>query len=724
MNHWARLLAAAPALAQRTIARAHRISLPHGTDAATRLLRLRRALCPAPAVRAVFAILPPDVQAALHDLRAFRGVIPTEYVLSRYGPVRPWPALAADRAPQSVSEQLVLLGWLFLRPARPNNPAHFLVPPELRRALPTPLPARPRLPAAERPPAPALRAATTLLLACAERPRRLLKRACAFPRPLLHALAARLAPLDPAEAAAQISWLLPILVDGALLETHAGRAQLTPAGERWLAADATEQLATLRRLWVAAPTPDAWLLRLRVAMDGVDWPVLRRRLLDWAAHAAPDSAAEGLASYAPLAAAFGPLGNAQTHSLRTRSRAPWHPRRAAEVWAAALAGPLGWLGAIGDTPEPSPFDDEEKEGGGSVEGRLATATPMHPFRMRRSWGTAGRPKHSARATGWQERAPARHTPRRSADAAGCWEYDAPGLLRIPHTTRGAAVARLLPYARWQSSDASGNRYRLTRATLARALRQGHALAGCERLLLEQAGPLPPEWQELFQNTAPDVRLVQGPLLLTRTPAQLTQLLGQRSVRRAVEQLGPGVARLRAGEASRLARTLDRVGIGWDGTAPPAEESMRTTNVPGALAPGERAALAVACAFYGQHAPPDAPLLPHAALAERLQTGLPPALGRAVAEALDALARAQARTNAVPAVQTEQALAVVRAALAGAQLLELKYDTGGRGVAERRQVQPLALEARDEHWYLRGTCQRQQAERTFRLDRIQALRLAS
>ena len=109
---------------------------------------------------------------------------------------------------------------------------------------------------------------------------------------------------------------------------------------------------------------------------------------------------------------------------------------------------------------------------------------------------------------------------------------------------------------------------------------------------------------------------------------------------------------RTGEASRLARSLDRAGIGWDGAAPPAETEARTTNVPGALAPGERAALAVA------------------------------------------------------------------------QLLELEYDTGGRGVGETRQVQPLALEARDEHWYLRGTCQRQQAERTFRLDRIQALRLAS
>ena len=181
---------------------------------------------------------------------------------------------------------------------------------------------------------------------------------------------------------------------------------------------------------------------------------------------------------------------------------------------------------------------------------------------------------------------------------------------------------------------------------------------------------------------------------------------------------------RTGEASRLARTLDRAGIGWEGTAPPAETEAHMTSVPGVLAPGERAALAVACAFYGQHAPADAPLLPHAALSERLQSGLPPALGRAVAEALDALARAHARTNAVPAVQTEQALAVVRAALAGAQLLELEYDTGGHGIAERRQVQPLALEARDEHWYLRGTCQRQQAERTFRLDRIQALRLAS
>ena len=72
MNRWSRWLAAAPAVAQRLIARTHRMSLPRAGPAAERLRRLRRALCTPAAVRAVYAALDADVRAALDELRGAR----------------------------------------------------------------------------------------------------------------------------------------------------------------------------------------------------------------------------------------------------------------------------------------------------------------------------------------------------------------------------------------------------------------------------------------------------------------------------------------------------------------------------------------------------------------------------------------------------------------------------------------------------------------------------
>jgi len=110
------------------------------------------------------------------------------------GPIRPLRQLAADPHPQSVSERLLLLGWLFERRDARGRAPRWLLPPELRRWLPRP-PALADLgaaPAPARPPI--LRAAATIVLASAEHP--LAVRADGrLRRTAMRMLAERLAPL-------------------------------------------------------------------------------------------------------------------------------------------------------------------------------------------------------------------------------------------------------------------------------------------------------------------------------------------------------------------------------------------------------------------------------------------------------------------------------------------------------------------------------------------------
>jgi hypothetical protein len=148
-----------------------------------------------------------------------------------------------------------------------------------------------------------------------------------------------------------------------------------------------------------------------------------------------------------------------------------------------------------------------------------------------------------------------------------------------------------------------------------------------------------------------------------------------------------------------------------------------------LSPGECAALLIACAFYRRHAPVDAPLLPHTGLEARLRADLTPQLQSAVDTALAALRpppmesrRMAGPATATPAVPAplERTITTLRAAVAHQHPLELTYDTAGQGALSTRTVQPLALEQRDDTWYLRAYCSARQAERTFRVDRIMAI----
>ncbi len=67
------------------------------------------------------------------------------------------------------------------------------------------------------------------------------------------------------------------------------------------------------------------------------------------------------------------------------------------------------------------------------------------------------------------------------------------------------------------------------------------------------------------------------------------------------------------------------------------------------------------------------------------------------------------------------LAQLRTAAEGRRALILEYDKEGRGAAEDRALWPLAVIDHGGRWYVVGLDQTRNAERTFRLDRIRAVR---
>ncbi|MGQ9925796.1 MAG: hypothetical protein ACUVS4_02890 [Chloroflexaceae bacterium] len=436
MNHWAAWLSDLAPTLQRAIARAQRISLPRGCDPATRTLRLRQTLCHGRTVRATFFRLPPAARAALWALRDCpRGLTPAELV-QRYGPVRPFSELRDDPAPRSISEHLLLLGWLLPRPATLRHPERWLLPPELRRWLPPSLRIATGGPAPAAPVAPALRAAVAVLSTAAEAP--LAVHADARPTAAtLHSIAPRLAPLTSPEVDDLLIWLLPLLAELHLLLPHGSTLVPSPAARTFLNLPADLQLQRLTAAWLRTPRPDVLLRRCLRSDAGLLWPALRRRLLAWAAALPTGRLLPAAELFPALTAAFGPLADATTHGLRVVRRSPWNPARAASVWERALAGPLTWLGVVAWAP-------------------AGEASARDCFVTRRAEAADAAPTTPAAA-------PERLTP---------WLYQANGRVRVPYVGAGAELLALPAFARWEAADAEGMVFRLDAKSLTRARSQG------------------------------------------------------------------------------------------------------------------------------------------------------------------------------------------------------------------------------------------------------------
>ncbi|WP_129628500.1 WYL domain-containing protein [Candidatus Oscillochloris fontis] len=667
MNHWARMLADLPGIAQQTIARYQRISLPHQCSAEERVLRLRQALCRQATVRAVYQSLAADEQAALHVLRDLHAGMRPAALALRFGPLRSWSQLAKDPVARSISERLVLLGWLLPRPATPHHPERLLLPPELRRWLPQPL-VIPRVAPAPHTPClpPLIITASALLLASARQPLPL--RADGHLRQSALREFACLSDLS-ADLAGLLHTTLELLCGLGLLTRYAGVASPTPGVGGFLALPLDQRLERLRSAWVALDTPDHWLARLDMATNGIVWPILRRRLIAWVEALPVGSLIAPEAIYPALRAALGPLADAQTHGLRRVRRSPWSEQRAAAVWQANLQGMLHWLGYVA-------WPD--------------TQHCLRPLAL-----------------------PAEES---------AWRYGSPMHLWVPYGTTERDLLALAPALVLVEQQADAALYRIAPQGVARAVAQRHAELPLRMIVQRHAGPEPAGWMPSdCWNPAP-IRVAPQIVVESPDPTVLEQAARQRTVRRLLaRRLAPGLALVAPTDVAPLVRALQRQGLAVESdVATEAPQTAHGTD----FAPGVRATLLVAAAFLRRYGPPDLAMPPPEQLERVLRQSLPPALRQATDATLRDLVRqplgeddSQPWNPQPDAGDDATSLrAQLRAAIAAKRMLTIRYHDAEQNVTTR-QIRPLDLYFQGEHWYLQAHCALVDDLRTFRVDRI-------
>ena len=494
MNHWVQQLNAGPPLLVQAIARAQQVRVPRHAPTAVIAAQLWAALGPPAVVRARWAALAPALQAAVRDLAGRRGGADPALIITQYGAVRSWTALLADPRPQSTTEHLLLGGWLLPRPAAPRHPVRWLVPPELRRALP-------QVPVfAAHGVAPARLTPALLVLPA------LVSRLAHGPIPQTHRQTvpsrvrrrlARHAPDLPTPLGPLLRWLLPLLVaEGVVLATPT-HWTLAPAASRWLSQSPAAQQAALIAAWLRHPAPDAWLRPVRAAATGLDAPAFRRRLLAWVDALPALQWLDPAPLYPILAAACGPLGDQHTHPWRWARPAPWHAPSAAQVWQAALRGPLHWLGAVTWTAR-----------GDQVSAQPAPAWPDQP------------PSYGA-----------------TVGQLGCARGDTRLLAAFPTAQISAVTATHMTLQLPGHSPAS-------------------APPAAWDALAAAAGPLPAAWESWRATST--LSVIADGLILQGPPALLATVRQHRTVRRYLTALAPGLALIPAPLVPAATRALDQL----------------------------------------------------------------------------------------------------------------------------------------------------------------------
>lgn len=285
-------------------------------------------------------------------------------------------------------------------------------------------------------------------------------------------------------------------------------------------------------------------------------------------------------------------------------------------------------------------------------------------------------------------------------------------------------------------------HRLTSASVVQALHQGWSLAeiraGLERL---SGQPLPGRFQDLLKawsELAFQITIRPVTLLETGNPAIISRLAGQRRGRdHIIGTLSPRAVEV---DAARLPQLISRL-VEQEGVPPrvigpgrPPAAGMDPGPARPATArpitPAEAAYLWQTVRVYQElgrwlDRPSHIPSLLVDKLAELTTPGALASAEAAVGQALADLQNVIDGRQIFPpwldeGQPVEDSLAVIEAALANGQTLQMSYYTAGREELTHRQVEPYRLEYRGDTPYLVGFCRRTQAERVFRLDRIQAI----
>jgi hypothetical protein len=269
-------------------------------------------------------------------------------------------------------------------------------------------------------------------------------------------------------------------------------------------------------------------------------------------------------------------------------------------------------------------------------------------------------------------------------------------------------------------------YTLAREPVLVAFQQGQRADGLLTLLEQTAGPLPPPVVGACYRWAAAVDRLQVrriTVLEAQDAALLRELTGERRIRETLlETLSDRIVRVDASQLEGLVRRLayrdlyPRLDLPAQAAAPQSDLSVE-----------ERITIGAALALYASLADRlGADVRPPHTLARQWRQRLTAAERDAGDRQVERLFNALQGATPPPTedhlpVPTGEHLTVLEQAIAAGATVEIRYYTAGRDHVTQRQVDPLRLEWRGEVAYLIAHCHLRQAQRVFRVDRIEALK---
>ncbi len=462
----------------------------------------------------------------------------------------------------------------------------------------------------------------------------------------------------------------------------------TPAAWLWLSADRPARRQALWQSWTR-PDPDRWRA---YRLPGHEWLAVPAALLEPVHRALPEIDPAHLP---------GSLLQQQPELLDlVPGSVEEPPDRLAETIAGLLAGPLRWLGVLAE-------DGLAPVGQAWLTGQPPVAEVPPPAKFSISSRIQPDPFDSSLAL-----TPGHGLP----DPAELMVA-----LEVSNIEEGEDESKTPPAA---------YSLRLTSASFIKALHQGWSAPAlvealgrlAERPLTGQEKALLRRWAE----AADRMTLRSVTLLETADPQVISRLASARRGRGLIQgSLSPRAVIVDPARLDQLVRRLVR----QEGVPP------RRVGQPGSLPPlslslSEAAHLWLAVQVYRELGRlVRLPVRIPQAVLDRLAAG---AGSEQLAAAEGAAARVRAELEQVitgraifppwpeEGLPLQESLPVIEQALAKGHALWMSYYSAGRDELTRRLVEPYRVEWRGDTAYLVGFCHRAQAERVFRLDRIQRL----
>lgn len=297
-------------------------------------------------------------------------------------------------------------------------------------------------------------------------------------------------------------------------------------------------------------------------------------------------------------------------------------------------------------------------------------------------------------------------------------------LALANTIPCFLLFHLLQLGRWSRPD----RLTCTPRSVALALHRGYAPQRIQHLLAQVTGsPLPAAQEAQLQEWLQQARayhLQPVHLLTTAQDEQMRELLQVRRFRPYIlRHLSPRHLVVRPDIAPLLERWLAQRDYTLDGDHSPLTDRPSTDLEPGLLWLGLRVLLALGAWIEPPYPPPHAEL-------DALAAQLSPtsrATWQAIAQQIEErLARTISGWDAfLPALSspTSTFLATITDAIRYSRRASILYRSPADPEPRQREILPLYLERQGNLYYLRAYCYLAEAERTFRLDRIQCFDLA-